>query len=117
VERFADATLLRVTLETGRRNQIRVHMAELGHPVLGDVRYQVERAKHPLWRESRLALHAAVLGFTHPTTGQHLRFEAPPPACFERFLKDARARVGPPGGSSRGPARPAHVVDRKNPRR
>lgn len=85
------ATLVRVRLETGRRNQIRVHFAEIGHPVLGDVRYQPEEARHRAWKTRRLALHAAVLGFTHPHTGRSMRFESPLPAEFTAFL-DAASR-------------------------
>ena len=54
-----DATLVRVWLETGRRNQIRVHFSEAGHPILGDPRYSAELARHPLWKYRRIALHAA----------------------------------------------------------
>lgn len=77
-------TRVRVRLETGRRNQIRVHFAHAGHPVLGDPRYGVEQARHPRWRVRRLALHAAVLGFTHPVTGQAMRFHAPVPPEFDQ---------------------------------
>ena len=80
------ATYVRVWLETGRRNQIRVHFAEAGHPVLGDERYRSELARHRGWTARRLALHAAVLGFEHPRTHEELRFESPLPAEFERFL-------------------------------
>lgn len=80
------ATTVRVWLETGRRNQIRVHFAEAGHPVLGDRRYRPETARHPLWPHARLALHAAVLGLAHPVTGRALRWESPPPAAFRPFL-------------------------------
>jgi len=92
VDRLRGATHVRVSLETGRRNQIRVHFSECGHPVLGDKRYRAELAAHPAWKARRLALHAAVLGFVHPGTGQALRFESPLPAEFERFL--ARQRTG-----------------------
>lgn len=87
LKRYAEATQVRVWLETGRRNQIRVHFAEAGHPVLGDPRYEPELARHPRWRYKRLALHARQLGFDHPVTGQHLKFAAPLPAEMERFLK------------------------------
>jgi 23S rRNA pseudouridine1911/1915/1917 synthase len=83
------ATLVQVRLETGRRNQIRVHFAEAGHPVLGDPRYQPELAQHPHWPYPRLALHARLLGFEHPTTGRPLRLESPLPAEVERFLRAA----------------------------
>jgi 23S rRNA pseudouridine1911/1915/1917 synthase len=84
--RFTDATYVRVTLETGKRNQIRVHFAEVGHPVLGDERYAVETARHPAWKYKRLALHATVLGFDHPRTHKRLRFESPLPDEFESFF-------------------------------
>lgn len=83
--RFQNATRVRVKLETGRRNQIRVHFAEAGHPVLGDTRYRPELARHPLWRSRRQALHAAVLGFVHPVTRQRMRFESPLPPEFRAF--------------------------------
>lgn len=83
------ATLVRVRLETGRRNQIRVHFSEAEHPVLGDERYRPDLAQHPAWKAKRLALHAAVLGFDHPRTGKRLRFESPLPVEFERFLAGA----------------------------
>lgn len=85
-----DATYVHVRLETGRRNQIRVHFAEAGHPVLGDDRYGVERARHAGWTAKRLALHAAVLGFDHPHTGRPLQFESPLPDEFDRFLEKYR---------------------------
>ena len=66
-------SLLEVTLETGRRNQIRVHLAEAGHPIVGDTMYG--RGHDPVF--GRLALHAARLGFTHPGTGQKVSFESP----------------------------------------
>ena len=66
------ASLVRVWLETGRRNQIRVHFAESEHPVLGDPRYRPDLSSHPHWRHKRLALHAAKLGFRHPLTGKPL---------------------------------------------
>ncbi len=82
-----DATLVRIHLETGRRNQIRVHFAEAGHPVLGDQRYEHQRAKHRHWPAARLALHARLLAFDHPLTGQHCRFEVPVPEEFRRFVE------------------------------
>lgn len=86
-----DASLVRVWLETGRRNQIRVHFAEAEHPVLGDTRYRPQEARHPRWRTRRLALHAAILGFDHPVTGKTLTFEEPPPSPFVRFIEGAMA--------------------------
>jgi 23S rRNA pseudouridine1911/1915/1917 synthase len=86
VRRLRNTTLVRVRLETGRRNQIRVHFADAGHPVLGDPRYSPERAKHPRWHPRRMALHAACLGFTHPHTEKPLRFASPLPPEFTEFL-------------------------------
>jgi 23S rRNA pseudouridine1911/1915/1917 synthase len=85
IQTFKDATLIRVTLETGRRNQIRVHFSEQGNPILGDQRYERDKARHRLWPHRRLALHAEVLGFRHPVTGKSLRFMVPPPGEFEKF--------------------------------
>lgn len=81
------ASFVRVWLETGRRNQIRVHFADEGHPVLGDPRYNPEQASHPQWRSKRMALHAKLLGFKHPVTGKALRFESPLPKEFVHFLR------------------------------
>ena len=86
VDRFDDFTWVQCELETGRRNQIRVHFAEAGHPVLGDPRYRPTEAAHPKWRVKRLALHASTLGFTHPTTGEPMRFESPLPAPMRRMV-------------------------------
>ena len=91
-EQLKGAALVRARLETGRRNQIRVHFAEAGRPVLGDTRYRADLARHPSWRAKRLALHACVLGFRHPETGAPLRFESPLPKEFEKFLAKTRVR-------------------------
>lgn len=69
---------LEVTLETGRRNQIRVHLAERGHPIVGDPRYG-RSDSDPL---GRLGLHARLLGFVHPRSGKKMTFEAPVPRAF-----------------------------------
>jgi 23S rRNA pseudouridine1911/1915/1917 synthase len=90
ISRFQDTTLVQVRLETGRRNQIRVHFSEAGHPVLGDPRYCPEIAAHPHWPHKRLALHARLLAFEHPVSGKELRFEAALPAEMERFIARAR---------------------------
>jgi len=88
-QRLADTTLLEVHLETGRRNQIRVHLAELGHPVLGDPRYGGDLSDHPKWIRQRMALHAKTLGFVHPVTGEPVSFESPLPAAMAKFLRVA----------------------------
>ena len=82
--RYRDVTAVAVRLETGQRNQIRVHLAELGHPVLGDVRYRPDLASHPAWPYPRLALHARSLGFAHPVHGRPLVFEAELPREFQQ---------------------------------
>ena len=79
------ATLVRVTLETGRRNQIRVHFAEEGHPVVGDDKYDPAAAGIGSGKPNASRSHAAVLGFTHPLTARTMRFESPVPREFEQF--------------------------------
>ncbi len=96
VERLDGATFVRVRLETGRRNQIRVHFAEAGHPVLGDLRYRPDEARHPAWRYPRLALHARTLGFAHPVTGAPVRVTSDLPAEFDAFLRRTRREDGRP---------------------
>lgn len=86
VKKLRDITFVKIWLETGQRNQIRVHFAEEGHPVLGDPRYEPELAAHPHWPFKRLALHARQLRFEHPITGENMRFESPLPAEMERVL-------------------------------
>lgn len=73
-------TVVEVTLETGRKNQIRVQFSEAGHPIVGDERYGAQT--DPI---RRLGLHAKVLGFAHPITGKKMRFEAPLPDSFRRL--------------------------------
>jgi 23S rRNA pseudouridine1911/1915/1917 synthase len=86
VERYADATLVRLELETGRTHQIRVHMAHLGHPLLGDRQYGRRAGK----RIGRQALHAAAISFLHPDTGERVRFDAPLPPDIERLRAELR---------------------------
>ncbi len=94
VERFADTTRLACRLETGRTHQIRLHLAGLGHPVLGDTQHGGERARTHAHRPPRLALHAAILGFTHPRTGAPLRFERGLPEDLEQWQAEERGRSG-----------------------
>ncbi|MCA9134293.1 MAG: RluA family pseudouridine synthase [Planctomycetales bacterium] len=91
-EQWADATLVQVQLETGRRNQIRVHFAEVGHPIIGDPRYRPELAEHPLWPLKRIALHAETLGLVHPDSGEELQFVAPWPQEFRDFRRRVRKK-------------------------
>lgn len=86
LQRLTDTTLVEAKLETGKRNQIRVHFADAGHPVLGDPRYKIKEAKHPRWIRQRIALHARTLCFEHPSTGEPLEFESPLPAAIQKFL-------------------------------
>lgn len=74
-------SLLEVKLETGRKNQIRVHMQDLGHSIVGDKKYGA--AQNPI---NRLGLHARVLAFKHPVTGQEMRFESAIPKEFLRLF-------------------------------
>ena len=86
IDVFRDATLVGCRLETGRSHQIRIHLAALGHPVLGDRQHGGERIRTFDPRPPRLALHAIVLGFTHPRTGEALRFEAPLPPDLAAWI-------------------------------
>lgn len=84
-----DASLVEVRLETGRRNQIRVHLAEANHPILGDPRYRSDLASHRAWPHRRIALHAETLAFHHPGSGEKLTFQAPWPQEFRDFQRAA----------------------------
>ncbi|HLL25804.1 MAG TPA: pseudouridine synthase, partial [Kofleriaceae bacterium] len=86
LETVARATLVAVRLETGRTHQIRIHLAGLGHPLAGDSQHGGETARTFIPRAPRLALHAAVLGFTHPATGERVRFESPLPDELAQFF-------------------------------
>jgi 23S rRNA pseudouridine1911/1915/1917 synthase len=88
-ERFGDrATLVACRLETGRTHQIRLHMVEVGTPVIGDARYGRSFAPKP----PRMALHATKLGLAHPRTGTALSFESPWPADLEKWLTETMWR-------------------------
>ena len=82
IEPLKGATLLECRLTTGRTHQIRVHMASIGHPLLGDPLYGPKKMPHPV--NGGQLLHAFRIGFVHPRTGEEMLFEAPPE---ERFLK------------------------------
>jgi 23S rRNA pseudouridine1911/1915/1917 synthase len=89
-EKLRGATLLRVRLETGRTHQVRVHLASIGLPVLGDPVYGGGRAASAELGLTRQALHAARLGFVHPASGEMLRFESPLPADLAAALAALR---------------------------
>jgi 23S rRNA pseudouridine1911/1915/1917 synthase len=101
LERFEGASSVEVRLETGRTHQIRVHLAEAGHPLLGDATYGGTRREarlapgHPVRRAAealgRQALHAARLALDHPRTGRRLSFEAPMPEDLGRALEILRS--------------------------
>lgn len=101
----ADVTLVEVELETGLRNQIRVHFSEAGHPLLGEKKYvELEEGAPARQGAERIFLHAAVLGFVHPITGEELLFEAPLPPDLRGWL--GRLSRGPGGPRDRSAARP-----------
>lgn len=90
IERLAGATLVSARLETGRSHQIRLHLAGIGHPVAGDSQHGGDAARTFVPRAPRLALHAAVLGFTHPATGERVRFERAVPADLAAWIERLR---------------------------
>lgn len=92
--KWRDAALVECRLETGRTHQVRVHMASIGHPLLGDPVYgrapkRLEEVLKAL-NFRRQALHAAVLGFTHPVTGNRISFESPVPDDMQELFKALR---------------------------
>jgi 23S rRNA pseudouridine1911/1915/1917 synthase len=91
LEPLAGATLVSARLETGRTHQIRIHLAGLGHPVAGDRQHGGEASRTFTPRAPRLALHAAMLGFAHPATGERVRFERDLPADLATWLARLRA--------------------------
>ena len=87
---WRDASMLEVKLETGRRNQIRIQLAEIGHPILGDPRYKPRQAEHWAWPHHRIALHAETLGFQHPRTKEAIQIETQWPQEFRDFMRHQR---------------------------
>lgn len=88
LERFDHYTYIECQLETGRTHQIRVHMASIGHPLLGDTVYTGRKA--PFHLEGQV-LHAMTIGFVHPGNGSYMEVEAPLPDYFEKLLKTLRS--------------------------
>lgn len=87
LERFGKFTYIECQLETGRTHQIRVHMASIHHPLLGDTVYGPAKSQYHLQGQT---LHAMVLGFIHPRTGEYVEFHAPLPDYFEGLLRQFR---------------------------
>lgn len=95
VERFGPvAALLACWLETGRTHQIRIHMAEMGHPVVGEKVYRPAGRPRSKAQFHRQALHAQTLGFVHPILGHNVKVEAAPPTDLEELIVDLRNRYG-----------------------
>lgn len=88
LERFGNYTYIECQLETGRTHQIRVHMSSIHHPIVGDDVYGPARCPFPGLQGQ--TLHAQVLGFIHPRTGEYMEFSAPLPAYFEALLQKLR---------------------------
>jgi 23S rRNA pseudouridine1911/1915/1917 synthase len=96
LRRLPDATLCRVRLETGRTHQIRIHLSERGHPIVGEtvyIRDLLRAGKTPI-SSPRLMLHAASLGFAHPVTGVTLTWTAAPPADFAAVYESLGGKRG-----------------------
>ena len=87
LERFEKYTYMEFKLETGRTHQIRVHMASIGHPLLGDPLYSNGKSSYKLQGQT---LHAMTIGFIHPKTGKYIEISAPLPEYFEKILRDNR---------------------------
>jgi len=91
IKRFSEASLVELSLETGRTHQIRVHLSSMGYPVLGDKVYCGKRALKSGFLINRQALHAASLGFNHPTTGKYIEFNAPLPRDMQEAINKLKA--------------------------
>ena len=91
LEQYAGYSYLTFLLETGRTHQIRVHMAHIGHPIIGDPLYGPAKDK---WKLQGQCLHAGELTLTHPATGERMTFQAPLPAYFTTVLQKLRNQNG-----------------------
>jgi len=98
LRRFSNLSVLEITLETGRKNQIRAHLSEFGHPVVGDKAYG--STMDPL---GRMGLHAFLLGFRHPVLGTRVIHRTAPPPEFRRYMPPREAAsTGKPPGNAKG---------------
>lgn len=86
-KRKPDMTLVELEMVTGRRHQARVHMAELGHHVLGDDRYRKEKYSHERWKPKRLALHSSAITMTHPNSGREVSYRSDLPLVMKKALR------------------------------
>jgi 23S rRNA pseudouridine1911/1915/1917 synthase len=98
LERYERATLLRCRLETGRTHQIRVHLASLKHPLIGDPAYGKRNSAIPFPRQ---ALHAERLGLLHPRTGKPMSWQAEPPVDMQELIAALRRGAAPARHDSR----------------
>lgn len=89
LQRYDNYTLLEVNIETGRTHQIRVHLSQIGYPVIGDEVYSNGKNE---WNEKGQCLHAKSLEFIHPTTGKNMYLEAELPEYFQKILKELEHR-------------------------
>ena len=89
-EAFEQMSFVRVIIETGRTHQIRVHMSHIGHPIVGDRQYGRARANKLPVPVKRQMLHAEVLAFSHPRTGEEMRFVAPVPEDMQELVRALR---------------------------
>jgi 23S rRNA pseudouridine1911/1915/1917 synthase len=117
LRRIRDCSELECRLETGRTNQIRIHLAELGHPICGDIKYRGPFGQ-PMVEDTsgspRLALHAAQLRFVHPETGEFLHYDSPWPAEMRHFLTQLQLAAPPPRSDNEAEARSVSERTRSN---
>ncbi len=102
-------SLLEVTLLTGRKNQIRVHLAGIGHPIVGDTKYGKED-----WSQPRMALHARTISFKHPFSGERLAFESEVPAFFAALVGRIDRQDDPTKNPSTAPVKSSRRPHRKS---
>lgn len=89
IERFKNYTLLEVKIDTGRTHQIRVHLTEIGYPIVGDMVYSNGKNE---WGINGQCLHAKSLKFKHPITGKDMFIEAPLPEYFEKVIFELKGK-------------------------